>query len=341
MLRQDDLGTPKPDLTSLADPALNQETPPHLLRAPLTPTSLFFVRNNGTLPTLPRGTGQDWRLDVTGLVERPLSLSLAELRARFPVVEVNRPDRSTRRRLGKDDAIEFFGGTVNVKYIYSIATEDDGFDWTFGWDGKAQFVVAQHNSIDSDNGLEADNATTDYNALPRATPTLYNFTFVGPRNNRVGSNENQNRGLLVRRGARPTMRNFHVEGFSTALDFRDAVTCTSFQTATFFTIQNSTFALNGADGPTTAGPCGAATTIITSNNNQKLTASPLLEPLSWKTPDFRPSASAVVTGATPPSDGFFDVSATYVGAVAPALSNKNNAPWYAGWVRGWQSVTVP
>ena len=88
MLRQDDLGTPKPGLTSLADPALNQETPPRLLRAPLTPTSLFFVRNNGTLPSLPRGSGQDWRLDVTGLVERPLSLSLAELRARFPVVEV-------------------------------------------------------------------------------------------------------------------------------------------------------------------------------------------------------------------------------------------------------------
>ena len=242
---------------------------------------------------------------------------------------------------GKDDGIEMFGGTVNVKYIYNIATEDDSFDWTFGWDGKAQFVISQHNTIDSDNALEADNATTNFDALPRATPTLYNFTFVGPRNNRVGTSENQNRGLLVRRGARPTMRNFHVEGYSTAVDFRDATTCTDFQTAGNFSLQNSTFALNGADGPTTAGPCGAATTIITSNNNQKLTDSPLLEPRSFKTPDFRPSASAVVTGATPPNDGFFDVSATYVGAVAPATSNKNNAPWYAGWVRGWQSITVP
>jgi DMSO/TMAO reductase YedYZ molybdopterin-dependent catalytic subunit len=88
MLRQDALGTPKPGLTSLADPALNQETPQHLLREPLTPTALFFVRNNGTLPDLPRDNGQDWRLEVTGLVRRPLSLSLAELRARFPVVEV-------------------------------------------------------------------------------------------------------------------------------------------------------------------------------------------------------------------------------------------------------------
>lgn len=88
MLLQNDLGTPKPGLVSLADPALNQQTPPHLLGAPLTPTSLFFVRNNGTLPALSRGGGQDWRLEVTGLVERPLSLSLTALRERFPVVDV-------------------------------------------------------------------------------------------------------------------------------------------------------------------------------------------------------------------------------------------------------------
>jgi hypothetical protein len=241
---------------------------------------------------------------------------------------------------GKDDGIEMFGGTVNVKYIYMVATEDDAFDYTFGWDGKAQFVIAQHNTIDSDNGMEADNASSNFDALPRSMPTLYNFTFVGPRNNRVGTSENRNRGLLIRRGARPTIRNFHVEGYSEAVSFVDAPTCVDFQVAGNFTLQNSTFALNGSDGSATTA-CGAATTIITSNNNQKLTDSPLLEPRSFKTPDFRPSASAVVTGATPPNDGFFDVSATYVGAVAPATSNKNNAPWYAGWVRGWQSITVP
>ncbi|UPY37753.1 sulfite oxidase [Sediminicoccus sp. KRV36] len=88
MLQQASLGTPKPGLTSLADPALNQETPPHLLRTPLTPTPLFFVRNNGTLPAVAPAAGPDWQLELTGLVHRPLRLSLAELRARFPVVEM-------------------------------------------------------------------------------------------------------------------------------------------------------------------------------------------------------------------------------------------------------------
>ena len=34
---------------------------------------------------------------------------------------------------GSDDGIEFFGGTVNTKYIVSNENEDDQFDWTEGW----------------------------------------------------------------------------------------------------------------------------------------------------------------------------------------------------------------
>ncbi|WP_431304325.1 sulfite oxidase [Sediminicoccus sp. BL-A-41-H5] len=85
MARQASLGTPKPGLISLADPALNQESPPHALGHPITPTALFFVRNNGTLPEV---APEDWRLEVTGRVHRPLVLRLEELRARFPVVEL-------------------------------------------------------------------------------------------------------------------------------------------------------------------------------------------------------------------------------------------------------------
>lgn len=78
------LGTPKPCLISLADPALNQEPPPHALDAAITPVDRFFVRNNGTLPD----ATADWALEVTGSVRRPLALRLDELRARFPVVEL-------------------------------------------------------------------------------------------------------------------------------------------------------------------------------------------------------------------------------------------------------------
>lgn len=41
-----------------------------------------------------------------------------------------------------DDGFEFFGGSVNAKYLVVTDCEDDSFDWTEGWNGKAQFLVA-------------------------------------------------------------------------------------------------------------------------------------------------------------------------------------------------------
>jgi sulfite oxidase len=48
---------------------------------PLTPVGTFYCRNHGPIPRIDPDT---WRLEVDGLVQRPLTLSLAELRSRFP-----------------------------------------------------------------------------------------------------------------------------------------------------------------------------------------------------------------------------------------------------------------
>jgi len=37
----------------------------------------------------------------------------------------------------------------------------------------------------------------------------------------------------------------------------------------------------------------------------------------------------------------FDVTATYLGAVAPANASASNIPWYAGWTRGWATSSAP
>src|SRR4029453_16262830 len=50
----------------------------------ITPNGLFFVRNHGGVPEV---DADAWRLAVDGLVERPLSLSLADLR-RLPRASV-------------------------------------------------------------------------------------------------------------------------------------------------------------------------------------------------------------------------------------------------------------
>jgi DMSO/TMAO reductase YedYZ molybdopterin-dependent catalytic subunit len=56
---------------------LDLETPVNLLDSWITPSNSFFVRNHLAMPNSP---GPEWRLSITGEVEKPLFLSLAELR---------------------------------------------------------------------------------------------------------------------------------------------------------------------------------------------------------------------------------------------------------------------
>ncbi|MEP7264784.1 MAG: hypothetical protein ABI772_09805 [Bacteroidota bacterium] len=83
-----------------------------------------------------------------------------------------------------DDGIEFFGGTVNVKYCTQLFGNDDMFDWDLGWSGKAQFLFGLKNndltgSPDSDNAFESDADDQKSNNTPRSHPIIYNATFIG------------------------------------------------------------------------------------------------------------------------------------------------------------------
>jgi len=70
-------------LTVLGDRPLVAETPEHMLDDETTPTSKFFIRNNGQLP--PETTSADsWKLSIEGEVNNKLDLTLGELKQRFP-----------------------------------------------------------------------------------------------------------------------------------------------------------------------------------------------------------------------------------------------------------------
>jgi hypothetical protein len=82
-----------------------------------------------------------------------------------------------------DDGIEFFGGTVNIKYAAMMFGNDDMFDYDLGWSGKAQFLfgvqVPNATFTGGDNGFEADNDDQKSNATPNSHPIIYNSTFIG------------------------------------------------------------------------------------------------------------------------------------------------------------------
>lgn len=106
---------------------------------------------------------------------------------------------------GKDDGIEFFGGTVNAKYIVSTSNEDDQIDWTNGYTGKLQFIVAAPVGTGTDTGFEMDNNETSFSASPVANPTLYNVTVVKGNDGNLGK-----RGMRFRRGTKAKLRNAYI-----------------------------------------------------------------------------------------------------------------------------------
>ena len=74
----------KDGLTVLNDRPINAETPAHLLDDHITPTERHFIRNNGVPPEdMDPAT---WSLTIDGDVERPMTLSIDDLKRDFEVV---------------------------------------------------------------------------------------------------------------------------------------------------------------------------------------------------------------------------------------------------------------
>lgn len=69
-------------LILLGDRPLVAETPESLLDDETTPVAKFFIRNNGHIPEDGK-QGDAWSFQVEGEVDKPLTLSVAELKSRF------------------------------------------------------------------------------------------------------------------------------------------------------------------------------------------------------------------------------------------------------------------
>lgn len=79
-----------------------------------------------------------------------------------------------------DDGYEWFGGTVNTKYLVSAFCGDDAFDFDEGWTGKNQFWFALQGADFAGRIAEQDGGTTPEDGLPFAIPLIYNATYIGP-----------------------------------------------------------------------------------------------------------------------------------------------------------------
>jgi hypothetical protein len=81
----------------------------------------------------------------------------------------------------KDDGIEWFGGTANVKYLIAAYCGDDALDYDEGYRGKNQFIIIHQDPAASaaDRGGEHDGGTSPETGTPFATPQFWNVTSSG------------------------------------------------------------------------------------------------------------------------------------------------------------------
>lgn len=124
-----------------------------------------------------------------------------------------------------DDSYEFFGGTVDAKYLISYKCLDDDFDMDNGYNGRLQFGIAFRDSaiadISQSNGLEVDNdaAGSVVGGLPQTSPVISNFTLIGPRAtlSNVG-NTLFRRGAHLRRNSAASIFNSIIMGWPTGIN---------------------------------------------------------------------------------------------------------------------------
>ena len=122
---------------------------------------------------------------------------------------------------GSDDGFEFFGGSVNVRNMVATSCSDDSFDWTEGWNGKAQFLVAyQENEstlgYDCDCLMECDNNGDNNQATPVAHPVIANVTLIG--------NDGEAQGVRLREGTEVELYNAIITGKALPLTVESAGT---------------------------------------------------------------------------------------------------------------------
>lgn len=249
-----------------------------------------------------------------------------------------------------DDAIECFGGTVNLKHTVFLGTLDDDFDTDNGWSGKVQFGIVMRDSaiadISKSESFESDNDANGTTATPQTSGVYSNITVIGPRATTANvGNSLFLAGAQIRRHSSISIFNSVIMGYPTGLlidDSKGTATTKNITDNTLFvqntTIAGCTKAINYSpfDPPTSwtlantqdwFNTASYNNNILTNSSDAMLTAA-----FNYTTPDFTPAAGSPLLGSASFSHaklaGFTQV--TFRGAVG---ASGDDANWWKGWTK--------
>ena len=119
-----------------------------------------------------------------------------------------------------DDGIEWFGGTVNVRYVVLTSNDDDDIDYDEGYMGNIQYALIEKNQTatapqgsNDPRGIEANSSDADY--VPETDAVLANVTIIGgPLNNNADSANGQQPGMRLRGAVKTAIFNSAVSDFN-------------------------------------------------------------------------------------------------------------------------------
>ena len=219
-----------------------------------------------------------------------------------------------------DDAVEFFGGTHDARYLVFTGADDDNLDLDTGYRGRIQYVIAVQKDNLGDSMIELDSANALEDQTPRTFMKLANFTFVHKNSITNGAamllrgqaDASLVNGVVVTPIACLRLNGSNIIGTNAAVDkigppvFRSVA------------MQCGASPFTGTGG-LTATQVSDTFNVAANNNTATFTAS--------LTNLFVNGANETARTATDPKvvDASFDTT-NYIGAVKDA-----NDKWYAGW----------
>ena len=209
-----------------------------------------------------------------------------------------------------DDSFEWFGGTVNAKYLVAFRGLDDDFDTDFGYRGNVQFGlivrdpnIADQSSSSTSEGFESDNDANGTNAMPYTAPVFSNITLIGPYRGSTGNTIDAKfrRALRLRRNTYTSVFNSIFTDFPTGIHI-DGSAAIANALSDSLRFENNVFAGMGTGKNLDVSSTTVIRTWFNSNGNDTTLASNasglLVSPYNFTAGDYRLSANSLAaTGA--------------------------------------------
>lgn len=252
-----------------------------------------------------------------------------------------------------DDSFEWFGGTVDAKYLIAYNGLDDDFDGDNGFSGRVQFALSvrapEIADVSTSHAFEFDNDAQGTYNLPLTKAVFSNVTVIGPIKDTswsAGSGPNKYNSryssmVQIRRNARLSIVNSVMLGWPKGLEILSSGSQKAAASDSIVLRNNFIYGIKSAlfnvDGTNPAIPNDWL--LNPDFNNFVDLSSPykadltdpfaengLINPVPKASANYLNSASFQDVGSVKLSDPFFD-KVSYCGAFSPNLIERWDLPW--------------